>query len=168
MPRSFDLSVDSPVTVDEILSAFGDEDYWQARLAAFDSGTATLDSLVVDSDDTVAVGLRVSLFGNRLPTAIARLQRGDLQMMHDQMWTRIDADRLRGEVRVAVSGAPVSAVGQALLAPAQNGSRLEFSAAVHVKVPLVGGTIESFVGRRLGDDISAIQRFTTEWIAERR
>jgi hypothetical protein len=39
MPRVFDVSVDSPVSVDEILSAFSDEDYWQARLAALDTGT---------------------------------------------------------------------------------------------------------------------------------
>jgi hypothetical protein len=168
MPRSFDLSIDFPVSVDEILSAFGDDDYWQARLAAFDAGTATLDSLVVDPDDTVAVGLRISLLRAHLPKVVAKLQRGDLQMTQNQKWSRIDGDRVRGEVKVAVPGAPVSARGEALLAPAQNGSRMEFATTVEVKVPLVGGAIESLIGDRLGDDMTAVQQFTTEWIAENR
>jgi Protein of unknown function (DUF2505) len=168
MPRSFDMSVDSPVSVDEILSAFGDEDYWQARLAAFDIGAATLDSLIVDADDTVAVGLRVGLVRDRLPKVITKLRRGDLEILHNQRWSRIDGDRVRGDVRVVVFGAPVSGLGEALLAPAQNGSRLEFTATVEVNVPLVGGTIESLIGGRLGDDIAEIQRFTSEWIAANR
>jgi hypothetical protein len=108
------------------------------------------------------------LFRDRLPKMITKLQRGDLEMMHNQRWSRIDGDRVRGEVRMAVFGAPVSGLGEALLAPAQNGSRLEFTATVEVNVPLVGGTIESLIGGRLGDDISEVQRFTTEWIAENR
>ena len=168
MPRSIEVSVDSPVSVDEILSAFSDEGYWQARLAAFDTGTATLESLIVDADDTVAVGFRVGLFQDRLPKVIAKLQRGDLEMMNHQRWGRLDGNRARGEVRVVVFGARVSGLGEALLTPVQNGSRLEFTATVEVNVPLVGGTIETFIGGRLGDDITKVQRFTSEWIAENR
>jgi uncharacterized protein DUF2505 len=146
MPRSVDVSVDSPVSVDEIFSAFGNENYWQARLAAFDIGTATLDSLIVGADGAVGVGLRVGLLRDRLPKVITKLQRGDLELMHNQRWSRIGGSRVRGEVRVVVCGAPVSGLGEVLLAPVQNGSRLEFTATVEVNVPLVGGTIESFIG----------------------
>jgi hypothetical protein len=104
-----------------------------------------------------------------LPKVITKLQRGDLEMMHNQRWSRLDGNRARGEVRVVVFGARVSGlVGEALLAPVQNGSRLEFTATVEVNVPLVGGTIETFIGGRLGDDITKVQRFTSEWIAENR
>jgi uncharacterized protein DUF2505 len=168
MPRSFDVSIDSPVSVDEILSAFSDEDYWHARLAAFDTGTATLESLSVDADDTVAVGLRVGLFRDRLPKVITKLQRGDLEMMHNQRWSRLDGNRARGEVRVVVLGARVSGLGEALLAPMQDGSRLEFTATVEVNVPMVGGAIETLIGGRLGHDITKVQRFTNDWIAENR
>jgi hypothetical protein len=37
---------------------------------------------------------------------------------------------------------------------------------MEVKVPLVGGKIESFIGGQATEQIAAIQRFTTEWIAE--
>jgi hypothetical protein len=168
MPHSFDVSIDSPVSVDEVFSAFSDEDYWQARLAAFDTGSATLDSLIVNADDSVAVGLRVGLFRDRLPKVITKLQRGDLEIMHNQTWSRIDGTRVRGEVRITARGAPLFGLGEALLAPVQSGSRLEFAATVEVNVPLVGGTIASFIGGRIGDEITEIQRFTNEWIAKNR
>ena len=54
MPRSFDVSFESPASVEQVHSAFSDEDYWLARFAAF-GGDNTLDSLIVDSDGTVTV-----------------------------------------------------------------------------------------------------------------
>ena len=35
MPRSFDVSVESPASVEQVHCAFSDEDYWLARFAAF-------------------------------------------------------------------------------------------------------------------------------------
>ena len=54
MPRSFDVSVESPASVEQVHGAFSDEEYWLARFAAFGAST-TLDSLIVDSDGTVTV-----------------------------------------------------------------------------------------------------------------
>ena len=58
--------------------------------------------------------------------------------------------------------------GTAVLAPARTGtgSRLDFKATVEVRVPLVGGKIETFVGSLLVDLLIAEQRFTTVWITE--
>jgi hypothetical protein len=47
-----------------------------------------------------------------------------------------------------------------------NGSRLRFAATVEVKLPLVGGKVENSIGAELAENIRAIQRFTTAWIAE--
>ena len=59
MPRSLALSLDAPVGVEEILAAFGDRQYWQARLAAFDGGTATLNGLTVGDDESATAALTV-------------------------------------------------------------------------------------------------------------
>jgi hypothetical protein len=55
-----------------------------------------------------------------------------------------------------------------VLAPAKSGtgSRMEFNVTVEVRVPLVGGKIENFIGRALVDLLIAEQRFTTVWITE--
>jgi len=166
MPRSFDLSAESPASVEQVHSAFSDEDYWRARLAAFYTGTATLESLIVDADGTVIVATTLSHFLGRLPKLATPWGRGDLAMVHNETWSQIGGGRVRGEVSVAAPGAPLSALGAALLAPVRNGSRLKYTATVQVKVPLVGGKIESFMAGQLAEGITAIQRFTTAWIAD--
>ncbi len=75
---------------------------------------------------------------------------------------------MRGEVTVAMRGAPLSGICEALLAPASNGSRWELSGTVAVKVPLVGGPIENMIGTQLATGITQLQRFTAEWIVENR
>jgi hypothetical protein len=166
MPRSFDVSVESPVSVEQVLSAFGEEDYWRARLAAFSNGTATLGSLNVDAGGTVTVVVRLSLLRDRLPRLVTQLHGGDLAMVRNERWSRIGGGRVRGEVSVAIPGAPLSALGEALLAPMPHGSQITYNTTVEVKIPLVGGKIESYIGSQLAEQITAIQRLTTEWIAE--
>jgi len=168
MPRLFELSFDSPVGVEEILAAFGDDEYWQERLAAFDSGTATLDSMTVDADGVVSVVLTVSLFAYRLPKLITTLVRGDLAMTRTETWYPAGNGQAHGEIEVAVPGAPVSAIGEVVLTSSAHGSRLKFSTAVQVKVPLVGGQVEGFIIGRLGSEIGAVQAFTDRWIAANR
>jgi hypothetical protein len=165
MARRFDLSVDAPVGVGDILSAFADDEYWRERLAAFESGTATLTSLTVESDGAVTVQLAVSLFADRLPTAVTKFAGGDLAMARTERWSWIDDEQACGAIEVAVPRAPVTAHGDVLLTPLATGSQLRFSTTVDVRVPLVGGLIENFVIGRLGADIGAVQRFTNEWIA---
>jgi hypothetical protein len=66
MPRSFETSVESPASVEQFLSAFGNEEFWRARLAMGDTA-ATLKSLTVDADGTVSVVVAASLLRDRLP-----------------------------------------------------------------------------------------------------
>ena len=63
MPRSFDVSVDSPTSVEQVHRAFSGEDYWLARCAASGVPT-TLDSLVVDADGNVTVRTTQHLRGD--------------------------------------------------------------------------------------------------------
>jgi hypothetical protein len=166
--RTFDLSVDSPVSVGDILSAFADDEYWRARLAVFDSGTATLDALTVDPDGTVTVKLAVSLFADRLPTAVTKLAGGDLGMLRTERWSWTGDDRACGAIEVDIPRAPVTAGGDVHIVPLAGGCRLRFSTTVDVRVPLIGGLVENFIIGRLDDDIGAVQRFTNEWIAANR
>jgi hypothetical protein len=165
MPRSFDLTVESPSSVEQFRSAFGDEGYWRARLAAMDNGR--LDSLNVDDDGTVDVHSTFKLLRDGLPKVVTQLRLGDLQMMHNETWSRIDGGRVQGQVSVDVSGFPLSARGSGSLTPTADGSQLTYTATVAVKVPLVGGAIEGFIGGQLASWIREISTFTTEWIDSR-
>jgi hypothetical protein len=164
MPRAFDLRAESSSSVEQFRSAFGDEAYWRARLAAMDNGQ--LDSLDVDGDGAVNVRTTFKLLRAGLPKVVSQLRLGDLQMVHDETWSRIDGGRVRGEVNVEVSGFPLSARGAGSLAEITAGTQLTYTATVSVKVPLIGGAIEGFIGSQLSSWIREISAFTTEWIDE--
>ena len=165
MPRSFDVSFESPASVEQVHSAFGDEDYWLARNAAF-GGSKALDSLVLGSDGTVTVTITEDLRRGMLPGILAKLYRGDLNIRSTEKWSPASGRRVNGEISVTVTGAPGSGRGMAVLAPLGNGSRLKLNGTVEFKVPLVGGKIESYLAREFAQGIPEIQRFTTTWIGE--
>lgn len=164
MPCSFDVSFESPASVDQVHSTFSDESYWLARLAAFGGGV-TLDSFFVDSDGTVTVTTTQDLRHDALPGVVAKLYRGDLNILRNETWRPIGCRRVSGEISVDAAGAPGSGHGAALLAPLGNGSQLKFTATVEFKVPLIGDKIERYIAGQFADGISEIQRFTTMWIA---
>jgi hypothetical protein len=164
MPRSFDVSADSSATVEQVHSAFSNEDYWLARLATLNGSTA-LESLVVDDDQTVRVATTQDLGRDLLPGIVAKFYGRDLKIRHTETWRPVDG-QLRGKIDVVVSGAPGSGSGTALVAPTQDGSRLTFEGSVEFKVPLVGGTIENFIAREFARGIPDIQVFVAKWVTE--
>jgi hypothetical protein len=165
MARSFELSAESSASTEQLLSAFSDEEYWLARLAAFD-GITSLDSLIVDTDGRVTVSTTQNLRPHRLPGMVAQLLPGDLNLLRKETWSPIEGRRVQGEVKFTPPGRLGSGTATALLTPTPNGSRLTFNVAVKVRAPLIAGRIESYLGGELAEQIPAVQRFTTAWIAE--
>jgi len=165
MSNSFDVSSESPASVEQVYSAYADEDYWLARNAAL-GGSKALDSLVVDSDGTVTVTITEDLRHGMLPGILAKLYRGDLNIRSTERWKPAGSRELNGEISVAVTGAPGSGRAAAVLAPAGSGSRLNLTGTIEFKVPLVGGKIESYLAREFAQGIPEIQRFTTTWIGQ--
>ena len=43
---------------------------------------------------------------------------------------------------------------------------MRFAVRVEIKIPLLGGRLEKSMGAGLAENIPALQRFTTTWIAE--
>ncbi|MBV8861197.1 MAG: DUF2505 domain-containing protein [Mycobacterium sp.] len=165
MPRSFDVSTDLPASVEQVQSAYGDENYWLDRNAAL-GGSKTLDSLLVDSDGTVTVTITEDLRHGMLPGLLAKVYRGDLNIRSIEKWKPVGGRRVNGEISVAVTGAPGSGRGAGVLEPSGSGSRLKLIGTVEFKVPLVGGRIESYLAREFARGIPNIQRFTATWIGE--
>lgn len=165
MPRSFDFSIESPASVEQIHSAFSEKDYWLARQEAFGGG-ARLDSWVKDPDGSVKVIIIGDGRREEVPGFVAKFYPRSWQAVHTESWSPIRDGQVRGQISVAARGVPGSGRGRALLAPAQNGSRLECTATVEYKVPLIGGKIESMIGPQLVEQFSAALKFTVEWITE--
>jgi hypothetical protein len=161
----FDILTESPASVEQVHAAFSREDYWLARHAVFDA-TSTLDSLIVDADGTVTVRAIQYLGRQLLPGVVVKLVPGDLKILHSETWRPVGDGRVRGQVSISAPVGLGSGRAEAWLAPAGNGSQLRFAATVEVKIPLVGGKLENAIGADFAENIAAIQRFTTAWIAE--
>ncbi len=165
MPRSFDLLFESPASTEQVYAALCNKNYWLDRLAAF-GGSKTLESLVIDGDGTVRVVVTEDLRHGKLPGILTKIYRGDLNIVSTDEWTPTGKGQFSGQISVAVIGAPGSGHGAAMLTRLGSGSRMTLDATVAFKVPLVGGTFESFVAREFAKWLPEIQRFTTEWISK--
>ena len=140
--------------------------YWLARLANYGAGSDTLNSLTVDADGTVTVATTLSVLGDRLPKMVTQLYRGDVKMVRNEKWTRAEGGQVRGQISTAAEGAPLSVRTEALLVPVPEGSRLTYTTTVQVRLPLVGGKIESHIASKVPEQIAGTHRFTMAWITE--
>jgi uncharacterized protein DUF2505 len=167
MPRSFDMATEYGGSVEQVHQAFSDEQYWLARLADSGADAYSLDSLTVDGDAMDIVTTQ-RLRSDRLPAVVTQFHRGDLSLVREETWSPIRDGQATATIKLVIPGAPATLSGSAVLAPAKSGrgSRLEFTATVEVRVPLVGGKIENFIGSQLAELLIAEQRFTTVWITE--
>jgi len=164
MPRSFDMAADYDGTVEQIHRAFGDQRYWLERLAESGADDATLDSITSGADGGVDVVTTQTMRADRLPGVVAQFHRGDLSFVREEVWTPVRDGKATATVKGTIPGAPATLSGTAVLSPTGSGSRLEFTATVEVRIPLVGGKVESFVGGQLVGLLTAEQNFTTAWI----
>jgi len=165
MSRTFDISTESTVTVEELHAAFSSEDYWAARFAASDTNT-TLDSLIVEADGTVTICATQHLGRQLLPGVVAKLVPGDLKILHSETWGPVADRQVRGQVTVSAPAGLGSGRADAWLTPEGNGSRMRFATTVEVKIPLLGGKMEKSIGADLAKSIPELQRFTATWITE--
>jgi hypothetical protein len=167
MPRSFDMAAEYEGSVEQVHQAFSDEQYWLARLADSGADDYSLDSMTVDANGIDVVTTQ-TLRADRLPGVVTQFHRGDLSFVREETWTPILGGQATATVKGSITDAPATLSGATVLAPAKSGggSRLEFKATVEVRVPLVGGKIENFIGSQLVELLIAEQRFTTVWITE--
>jgi hypothetical protein len=166
MPRSFDMAAEYDGGVEQVYRAFSDERYWLARLAGSGADKTTLDAMEPTAEGGMDVLTTQTLRADRLPGVVTQFHHGDLSFVREETWSPIIDGQAKAIVKGSIPGAPATLSGTAVLAPAGGGSRLEFKATVEVRIPLVGGKVENFIGNQLVDLLIAEQRFTTEWLRE--
>jgi hypothetical protein len=167
MPRSFDMAAEYEGSVEQVHRAFGDQSYWLQRLADSGADKATLDSMKVDGKGGIDVLTTQVLRRDRLPGVVTQFHPGDLAIVREEKWSPVSDGTATATVTGAIPGAPVTLTGTAVLAPTDSGgSRLQFTAAVEVRIPLVGGKVENLIGGQLVEFLIEEQRFTTAWIKD--
>jgi hypothetical protein len=167
MPRSFDMAAEYEGSVEQVHQALRDQTYWLERLADSGADKATLDSMSVDGGGRIDVVTTQVLRADRLPGMVTQFHPGDLAIVREEAWSPVGDGTATAIVTGAIPGAPVSLSGNAVLAPAgDGGSCLQLTATIEVRIPLVGGKIENFIGSQLVELLIAEQRFTTAWIKD--
>ena len=166
------MSTDYGATVEEVLRAFSEEQYWLARLADSGADDTTLDSMQVGGpsgdDGSIDVITTQILRSDRLPGVVTQFHRGDLRIRREERWEPVTNGSSTAIVTGSILDARASLTGTAVLEPVaeSGGSRLKLRATVEVRIPLVGGKLENFIGSQLVELLIAEQRFTTVWIGE--
>lgn len=166
MSKSFDISVESSVSVQQIHAAYCERDYWLARLEPH-SDTIELRDFDVDASGTVRATVVQDLRNAVLPPPFGKLYPRGLELVQRETWTVDRGVAVRGEVNVKAHGAPGSGRSVVVITPSRDGQCLECSGTIQVKVPLVGRKLESLLGRQTMEQVPETLRFITEWIQER-
>jgi len=166
------MSTDYVVTVEEVFRAFSEEQYWLARLADSGADDTTLDSMQLGgpsgTDGSIDVITTQVLRSDRLPGLITQFHRGDLRIRREEKWEPVTNGSATATITGSILDAPASLTGTAVLEPVAEtgGARMKLRATVEVRIPLVGGKLENFIGNQLVELLIAEQRFTTTWIGE--
>lgn len=167
MQRSLPLTAESPHPLKRIKCAFEDPAYWAARLDAFEGGSPTLDSLSTDASGRTRVAMTMRFGGDQLPDPIRRLRLASLEIVQREEWYPVGRT-VRGEITVDAPRTPLSGRGAVELTPDGAGTHLTGTATVKVNVPLIGGTIATFVAGQLANGIVDVVAVTDAWLSGQR
>ena len=166
------MSTDYAVAVEAVLGAFSEEQYWLARLADSGADDFTLDSMELGGpsgdDGSIDVITTQVLRADRMPAVVTQFHRGDLRIRREERWEPTSDGSATATVTGSILDSPASLTGTAVLEPVpeSGGARLTLRATVEVRIPLVGGKLENFIGSQLVELLIREQRFTTTWIGE--
>ena len=152
--------------VARVHGAFADEAYWRERLEKSGCDVATLDALTVGDDGGLRIATTQTVRFNRLPGFVSQLHAGDLTLVREEVWSPIRDGRATGTIKGTVPGAPVSVTGTAEMSSTDTGARVDVHATVEVRIPLLGGKVEGFIGGQLAEMVRLEEQFTSQWITE--
>lgn len=162
MSHQLDYLADSALPAGRVFAAMVDPDCLRARLAELGGRNAALLEHEVDAD-SARFRVRHGLATQDLPPAIRPFLPADFSVERQETWLRKDDGRYEGEATVAVPGTPASASSRMLLVDKGQGSELKIRTDVNVKVPLIGGMIESSVGDQINNLLGMETEFTLNW-----
>lgn len=164
MSRQIDHRSTSHHSADEVVAVMLDEAYLRARLDRLGGPGATLLALDTDGDGgqyTIRHGVDQAM----LPPVVGSLVSGNLVIQRTESLRRSGPGRYAGDVGVQIPGTPASASGSLQLHDVAGGSELLVRADVTVRIPFVGGRIESVIADQVLQLLVAETEFTLEWLA---
>jgi hypothetical protein len=150
-----------PAPVDVVYSTLVDEAFLTERLQAIGGKGAALLSHRREGD-RAAFTLRQGVDGDRLPSAVRSILKGDLVVEREERWKAED-DGYLAISKVSITGVPAEIRSRSRLVAAG----LTVLAEVRVGIPLIGGKLEKVVAEQVEKLLAAEAEFAEKWLAER-
>lgn len=164
------MSAEYEGSVDDVFRAFSEADYWQARLAKSAVDDTKLESMRLGGesgdDGTIEVVTLQVVRSHNLPGLVTQVHRGDLCIRREETWGPIIDGVATASIVGSILNAPANLSGTAVLSPIteSGGARLKLQVTIAVRIPIIGGKLEKFIGTQLTELVRLEQRFTTMWI----
>ncbi|MCV7252551.1 MULTISPECIES: DUF2505 domain-containing protein [Mycobacteriaceae] len=166
MPRSFDMAATYECPAAQVLAAFSEKPYWLTRLEKSGCDETSLDVLEKAADGTIEVVTTQTVRPAKLPAVVTQFHRGDLTLIREERWSPLTGGRSSAAITGDLTGTPALVTASAALSDTGTGAHAQIRVTVEVKIPLVGGKLESFIGGHLVEMLRLEQVFTSEWIRD--
>ncbi|MGU3437806.1 DUF2505 domain-containing protein [Actinomycetes bacterium M1A6_2h] len=164
MSRKFEFTESFDVTPAVAYEAMTDHDLWSKRV---DDTKGRVDMEFSDlPDGGFTVSMSEGVGAQVLPGIVKKVVRGDLKIVRTDTWGPLEGDRARGTLKGGSTGLPSKVDATFALEPSGSGSKLTLKGKAEVKIPLVGGKIESMVTDMIGKLVRSESKQAREWLAE--
>ncbi len=167
MPRQIDYRSSSQYAADDVAAVMLDREYLEARLVQLGGPGAAVKEHAADEAGG-RYRIRHGVDQAALPSIVSSLVTGNLIIDRTETLRREAPGRWAGEVDVRIPGTPATAAGSLRLEDTGSGSVLIVRADVTVKIPFLGGKIESVIAEQVQELLVAETAFTLEWLARDR
>ena len=165
MSRQSEYRSTSQFPADRVYAVMVDPEYLRTRLASIGGKDAALLDHTATADGA-RFRVKQGLESKDLPQVVRNFLSGDIVIERTETWTRKKPGRFDGEAQVLIKGTPASAVGGMRLRDLDPMlSELVVRTDVTVKVPIIGGKIESVVAEQVKELLRIETEFTLDWLA---
>lgn len=140
MPKSFATTIELEHDLEAVHAALTDEAYWQYRLRESDSAEVTIES---PGPGALSVKVVETTDPEKFPAVVRAVVRGPMKIERTDSWGPLVDSRAQGEFGGSSNAIPVTIRGAFALRGTNSGCAIDVEGSVKVKIPLVGGQIES-------------------------
>lgn len=119
----------------------------------------------VPAEDGVRYKLRQGISSDKLPSAVRTLHRGDLVVEREQTW-KASGTGYAGNATASVQGVPGEITAKTSLIGEGEQTTLVNSGQVKVRLPFVGGKLETVIAEQVTKLLEREAEFVAKWLAE--
>lgn len=166
MAKSFEYSEQIAYPpLDRVHATVTDRAFWQHRFEEAPEKLTLDDSR--GPPGTLTATMRDTIGASSLPGLVRKVVSGELKVERADEWGgALDGDRADGRISGSSTGIPVKIECTSVLRASVDVTVLDVAGSVQVKIPLVGGQIESLVRKLVGDMVGQDRDAIEKWLGD--